>query len=114
MFHRLESSNFTEHINFHKGAISMLVVPVMTLELVSSVWLAWTAPSHLIYHQAGFVLVALIWLITFFVQVPLHSQLLHGRSEKAINRLVKTNWFRTILWSIKAMMSIIVLYHLLQ
>lgn len=109
IFHRLDKNNFTGHISFHKSAISILVVPVMTIELGTSAWLAWAAPSHLIYHQAGFTTVIVIWLITFFVQVPIHGKLSHSRNINAIDRLIKTNWLRTFLWSIKAALTLIVL-----
>lgn len=113
IFHRLETDNFADHIHFHKGAISLLVVPVMTIELGTSAWLAWFASSNLIYHQTGFVTVIIIWLITFFVQVPLHSRLSVARNEKAINHLVKTNWLRTILWSVKAALILTIVHKML-
>lgn len=113
IFHRLETDNFADHIHFHKGAISLLVVPVMTLELGTSAWLSWFASSNLIYHQAGFVIVLLIWLITFSVQVPIHSKLSLSRNVSAINRLIKTNWLRTFLWSVKAALTLTILYGLL-
>ena len=114
IFHRLDQSNFTKHIHFHKKAISLLVVPVMTLELGTSAWLAWTAQSYPTLHQIGFIVVILIWLITFFVQVPLHNKLSRGRSVDSINRLVASNWLRTFLWSFKAILSLIIVNGLLQ
>lgn len=114
IFYRLDLTKFTEHISFHKSAISILVVPAMTIELGTSGWLAWSAPSYLFYHQAGLVTVILIWLITFFVQVPLHEKLSLSRNEKIINRLVKTNWLRTALWSFKTFIALTILNKLLQ
>jgi len=114
IFHRLEQSSFTEHIHFHKGAISLLVVPVMTIELGTSAWVAWSSQSYTILHQSGLIAVILIWLVTFFVQVPLHNKLSKVRSVDSINRLVASNWVRTILWSFKAILSLIILNGLLQ
>jgi hypothetical protein len=114
IFHRLDIPNFTEHINFHRSAISLLVVPVMSIELGTSVWLAWSASTSVFLHQTGLAVVVLIWLTTFFIQVPLHQELSFERNENAIHRLVYTNWLRTFLWTVKATLSLIVLHNLLQ
>ncbi len=43
----------------------------------------------------------LIWLATFILSVPCHRQLQKsGKDLSTINRLVATNWIRTILWSL--------------
>lgn len=109
MFHRLNKTDFTEHIHFHKKAISFLVVPVMTLELTTSAWLAWSASTHTQLHITAFCLVIMIWLVTFFIQVPLHNKLSRGRDTRAIKRLVTSNWIRTILWTFKAILSLYIM-----
>lgn len=81
----------------------------MSIELVTSAWLAWSAPSDITLHQAGFIAVALIWLVTFFIQVPLHNKLSEARDKEAISRLVSSNWIRTSLWSLKSILSLIIL-----
>jgi len=114
IFHRLDQSNFTKHIHFHKSAISPLVIPVMTIELATSAWLAWAAETYPFLHQIGFIMVVLIWLVTFFIQVPLHNKLSQARSVDSINRLVTSNWIRTFLWSLKAILSLTILNGLLK
>ena len=45
--------------------------------------------------------ITLIWLATFSLSVPCHRQLQKsGKNLSTINRLVATNWIRTILWSL--------------
>ena len=45
--------------------------------------------------------IVLIWLATFILSVPCHRQLQKGGKDlSTINRLVATNWVRTILWSL--------------
>jgi hypothetical protein len=113
IFHLLEKDSFTDHIHFHKRSISFIVVPVMTTELITSGWLAWAANSNIIMHQIGFTLVVFVWIITFFVQVPLHNQLSTSRSSAAITKLVKSNWLRTALWTMKGILSLIILTRLI-
>lgn len=49
------------------------------------------------------LLVILLWLTTFFISVPCHSQLSEGKDDRVIERLIGTNWIRTFLWSFKGL-----------
>ena len=49
-------------------------------------------------------LVVAIWLSTFLVQVPLHNALAAGKDPLLIERLISTNWWRTGLWTLKAIL----------
>ncbi len=110
MFHRFEKESFEEHIKFHGFRISLIVVPLMVIELVSSFSLAFFVSSDNVLHLIGFFIVLLIWLVTFFVQVPLHSKLTMGYSAETVNKLVSTNFIRTVLWSIKAIIGVFILF----
>lgn len=47
------------------------------------------------------LLLSLIWLFTFFVATPFHFRLhCNGKNMTTIDRLVGSNWLRTILWTI--------------
>ncbi len=47
-------------------------------------------------------LLALIWVITFLISVPKHNILSSGHNDLAITELVKTNWIRTVAWTVRA------------
>lgn len=111
-FLRADQTNFIDHIGFHKHRISVLVIPLMTIELATSGILAFEAQQFPVWNMFGFIVVILIWLITFFIQVPLHNRLSDGYDEPTIRRLVKTNWIRTILWSVKSFSSLYILLSL--
>jgi hypothetical protein len=54
--------------------------------------------------------VVLVWASTFALSVPLHNQLtLEGYNLETIQQLVKTNWPRTILWSLKSIAMVLLL-----
>ena len=55
-----------------------------------------------IFSAVAFFLVVLIWLSTFTLQVPIHKRLQSGKDKTLIRRLLKTNWIRTVAWSMKA------------
>lgn len=100
-FSFVEPNKFARFELFHATRISLIVIPLMTLELVSACFLFfWDRHMSelLIVSNAA---LALIWLSTICLSVPAHYKLSKGRSEKTISWLVKTNWPRTILWSLR-------------
>ncbi len=110
MFHRLDRNRFSEHIRFHGFRISLLVIPLMILELITSASLVFISEYHTNHHLAGLATVLLIWLSTFFLQVPLHSKLMNGYDSSAVNRLIHTNTIRTILWSLKTALGMVIIF----
>ena len=108
-FHGFEMRAYHEWMAFHKLRISFIVIPVMLSELTTSIMLSFGDAFYPLMHQIGLAIVILIWLITFFVQVPLHQQLSDGYSEKVVHRLVSTNRWRTLLWSLKSILGIYML-----
>lgn len=111
-FLRTDKTNFVDHIGFHKYRISIIVIPLMTIEFATSGILAFHSQQFVGWNVFGPIVVILIWLVTFFVQVPLHNALSDGFEEITVERLIKTNWIRTILWSIKSFSSLIILFSL--
>lgn len=99
-FRYVSETKFKEFILFHGRSISLIVMPLMIVELVIAVLISNQNPDVLSFIKLA--LVACVWLSTFTLSVPRHSKLLKMRDEKIIESLIKTNWPRTILWSIKA------------
>lgn len=109
-FHRADREQFISHMSAHKLRISIIVIPLMLAELSSSVYLSLFEKNYALYHQAGLAIVILIWLVTFFVSVPLHEKLSQGYQADIVNRLIRTNWFRTLLWTLKSALGLWLLY----
>ncbi len=84
-------------------------MPVMSLELATSGALAWM-DGWFTLNAVGFYLVILIWLSTAIFSVPKHNALRHGKVGSLITGLVNTNWYRTVLWSLKSGISFWVLF----
>lgn len=96
-------------MDFHRTRISYIVIPVMLIELFTSAWLAFKSSEHEWIHIAGFLSVLLIWIITFTKQVPLHSKLSEHYNYTTIRKLVRSNWWRTLFWSIKSLLGLLIL-----
>ena len=105
-FHYVHGDQFPGFHRFHTRSISYVVVPVMLLELATAIaWIFIDDLPKLITWPSLLVVLAL-WITTFSVQVPIHSRLASGKDEPLINSLVKGNWIRTLLWSIKALLGL--------
>lgn len=87
----------------HTQQITLVVMPLMLLELSLAVWRC-TLKLPFWATYLPLVLVTIIWLSTFLIQVPLHHQLGNSWEEPIVDRLIKTNWIRTILWTVKGVL----------
>ncbi len=103
----IDTANFQAFHQHHTSAITFIVMPLMLVELGLGIYLAKQQPS---IYLAPIILVALIWLSTFLLQVPIHNALGQGKDSFLIQKLVNTNWIRTILWTIKAIWVSVLLY----
>ncbi len=98
-FEFVDNQNFLAFHQHHTSAITLIVMPLMLAELGLCIYL--TKQEYSIY-LGPLILVGLIWLSTFLIQVPIHNALGNGKDSFLIQKLVNTNWIRTILWTIKA------------
>lgn len=108
---RLDPSQAQALHAFHSREITWIVGPVMGLELTSSLWLAlrptgaWTATEA----RVGAALVLLLWASTAFWQVPQHAALGRSWDPTLAQSLVRGNWVRTLLWSLRGLLVLTVL-----
>lgn len=91
----------------HQSLTTLVVGPAMLIEATSAAVLLALVPSALTATNA--FMLALIWASTFFVQVPLHGRLSNGHNADVMRKLVVTNWVRTILWSVRGGLALILL-----
>ncbi len=82
----------------YTSRIFYFVMPLMGSQLALTLWQCGTMA-----RTADFVSLALLavaWLVTFFVSVPCHEKLhKEGHNAVTIDRLIKTNWLRTAAWT---------------
>ena len=104
-FHYIDKLSFTNFHNFHERRISIIVMPLMLIELITSIAL-YIHNMWSIIFALNLLIVGLIWCSTFFVQVTIHSILSEKKDKNLIEKLVNTNWIRTFLWSIRMLLII--------
>lgn len=91
---------------FHRRylrAITCVVAPLFAAEAVTAALLWWQGVRGPLF-LGSLVLIAMIWAITFAVEVPLHRRLSRGYEADAQRQLVLANWARTLGWSARAVM----------
>jgi len=103
LFSRVGKDSFTEYQTANLFLTVLVVIPLQMTELLTALLLAWKPPAGILPIQTwiNLVLIGITWLSTATLQVPSHFKL-SRRYEAAIqNRLVSSNWIRTITWSIR-------------
>ncbi|GIW35582.1 hypothetical protein [Meiothermus sp.] len=112
LFNRVGSAEFAGYQNAHANLITLVVGPLMLLELLTAVAILTLWPSSLPVWVGwlGLALVGVIWLTTMLVSVPLHAKLAAGFDAQAHALLVTTNWIRTLAWTTRGFLLAWVLY----
>ena len=107
----IPKERFVEYHNFHSMRISILAMPLMLAELVTSLMLFYQNFNNAIQtiFLSNLIIVVLIWLSTFLIQVPLHNALSKEKNTKKLSKLICTNWIRTILWTCRSALMILFL-----
>ncbi len=88
----------------HQRRTGQVVAVPMGAEGVTTLVLLFSRPAEvsLILPWIGALLLAVALVCTVFLSVPLHGKMATDPSTDIGARLVKTNWPRTIAWSLRA------------
>jgi hypothetical protein len=108
LFDLVDRSRFTEFEASHSSRISFIVGPLMGVELLCALAIVWKLPMEvsrgLAWGSLGLLIV--VHATTVLCSVPAHSILGQGFDEAAHQRLVVTNWIRTLGWTTRALLAV--------
>ncbi len=93
------NEEFTSYHSEYIKKITIIVMPVMIIELILTIMLYYMLDGFL--SQIFLISLILIFISTVFIQVPIHNKLKFNYDQYLIKKLIKTNWLRTFLWSAK-------------
>ena len=112
LFHGVGLDGFALYESNHLRRTAWIVAPLMCVEAVTSVALVFFFHEDWTRFVAvlGAVSVAVNWLSTLFIQVPCHRRLTEGYDAVVAQRLVTTNWLRTICWTCRAPLAVALLF----
>jgi len=101
-FARVNARDFTPFHAHHCRAIGFVVGPLMVTELLTALLLACCCEPAW-FWRTMLALLLIIWLSTALVQGPMHARLAReGPRPHLVGALVRGNWLRTILWSVRS------------
>lgn len=93
------SAGFVEFEKDHVRRITWVVAPLMLAELATGI--GWWIQARSLASLLSVGLITMTWLVTAIVQMPLHRQLEEQPTGVMIHQLVRSNWLRTALWSVR-------------
>jgi hypothetical protein len=104
LFAQVSADRFVGYEQSHSFRVSTLVGPLMGVELICALLIVWKLPTgtSATVGWAALGVLLLVHLCTMVFSVPAHTVLGLGFSADAHQRLVQTNWIRTIGWSVRA------------
>ncbi len=111
MFRLVGGDGFARYEAVHSRLTTVVVAPPMLVELATGAYLALRPPAGLpaAAFWAGLALIAVLWASTGLLQVPMHRVLERGFDPAAHRRLVATNWIRTVAWSARGILLLVLL-----
>ncbi len=110
-FRYVGADHFIEFQHRHMRNISYLVVPLMLIEVLLAVYLQLNITEKTYGLGVAFAngLLLLIWVVTFVISSPIHGQLAtQGFNDELINKLINTNWIRTLAWTLRTVILTII------
>ena len=112
----VSGEQFARFETAHRVRISWVVGPLMLIEGVCVLAFLFAPPAGLPWWLpwvgAGVETVAIG--TTAFVSAPLHERLNANFDQATLNRLIATNWIRTIAWTCRAAVAIAMLVAVLR
>lgn len=103
LFGSVGESGFTGYHARHSTRISVVVIPLMLVELATTIGRVAVGSGS----WSGLVPVLVVWATTFLISVPLHNRLGTGFDPRAHRALVITNWIRTAAWTAHGAMLLV-------
>ncbi len=108
LFAKVGSAEAVAYEQAHTRRTGWVVGPAMILEAVSSALLLWVRPAGVTDLQAGIgaALLTVAWASTRLVQIPCHDRLCQEFDQVVHRRLVRSNWVRTLVWSLRGLVAL--------
>ena len=98
-FRFADPNRFVDWHHSYMQRVSYVVMPLMLTQALCIGITCFLQPDLGTLFSAVCMLVA--WIVTFTYSVPCHNQLQNaGNASEWIERLIKTNWIRTIAWTL--------------
>ena len=103
-FHFIELKQYTTFQRFHMSRISYVVIPAMLTELFTLILILISMDQIDTLVLASAILLIFIWLMTAVFFSGVHQKLTLGYDQTVVDKLIKLNWGRTLLWTLRLLL----------
>ena len=103
-FHFVELKQYNTFQRFHMSRISYVVIPAMLTELFTLFLIVISMDQIDTLVLASAILLIFIWLMTAVFFSGVHQKLTLGYDQTVVDKLVKLNWGRTLLWTLRLLL----------
>ena len=102
------NADFENYHSDYTNRMGFVVGPIMMLELIFVILLL---TNHNFDNNIIVITIStlLIWVSTFFIQVPIHKKIAYKKDLRKIKKLISTNLIRTFLWTVKLFFSVLII-----
>ena len=108
LFDRISGDASIQYAAEHQRRTAWVVGLPMLVEGITTLWLFFDPINGRLLPLLGGLVLMKIHLSTVFLQVPLHKKLSQGYEREVVRKLVATNWIRTIGWTIRAAIAVVI------
>jgi hypothetical protein len=111
LFAMVGAEGFADYEQAHRWRTSFVVGPPMAIELLAAAALVLDPPVGLgrTLPLVGLVVLGVVHVSTVALAVPAHDRLSSGFDPAVLRRLVGANWVRTAGWSVRGVLSLVML-----
>lgn len=106
LFKAIEEENLPRY-EIKNVVTAYITVPTMLVEMGTGIALLYYQYNS--FYLWNVILLSIIALSTFILQVPIHLKLMQTNSPKLVNLLIHSNWIRTLSWTLRASILLIIL-----
>ena len=107
-FKYVNESDYIIFQKYHMSNISYIVFPVMFTELTTAILIFFFGEKSF-FFMLSLICLFLIWVITVVLFTKFHNILQKGKDLKMIEKMIKANWMRTLLWTLRLIMILFVI-----
>ena len=107
-FKYVNESDYIIFQKYHMSNISNIVFPVMFTELITALIILFFGEKSL-FFVLSLICLFLIWVMTGVLFTKYHSILKEGKDLTIIEKMIKANWIRALLWTMRLIMILFVI-----
>ncbi len=106
IFKLLSKESFADYEKKHIFPTIFVTLPIMLIETICAFILVFFTNTREIVSWTNMGGMFFLWISTIFIQVPLHTKISKNPTNDKIQKLIRTNWVRTLIWSARFIMLI--------